>query len=63
MSSVLSALSTLDFMVGSMSGTLIENPRRGFFSLSEMLIQHSTVLRVLTDVVSAISVDREAFVL
>ena len=63
LSSVLKALSTLDLMVGSRSGISIEKLSRGLLICSVMLIPHSTVLLLATDVVSAISVESDALVL
>src|SRR5574344_1008831 len=62
LSSVLSALSTLDLVVGSTSWTSMENSSLGFFNLSEIPIPHSTVFLVDTDDVSAISVASEVLV-
>ena len=62
LSSVLSALSTLDCTVGSRSGTAMENPSLGLLSLSVIDIPHSTVLLLDTEVVSAMRVDSDAFV-
>ena len=63
LSSVLRALSTLDFTVGSMSGISMEKASLGFFNLSVMLIPQSTVLLVDTDEVSAMRVARDVLVL
>ena len=60
LSSVLSALSTLDLIIGSRSGISIENDNLGLRSFSLIEIPHSTGLLFVTDVVSAIKEDSEA---
>ena len=52
LSSVLKALSTLDFIVGSRSGISMEKLSSGLLSLSFMLIPQSTVRLLAMEVVS-----------
>ena len=62
LSSVLRALSTLDLVVGSRSGTSIEKESFGSRSLPETPMPQFTTLRAETAVVSAIKVATDAFV-